>query len=327
MTSFPPPPALPSTEAALRDAASGSPDSRWVAACALGQVSGERREEAIRALMRLAGDEHEEVRAQALEGLTEQARQGAAIDEGIVLRALADPSPAVQCTAVDSAMVVLSDPYPRIARLKDDGDPSVRIAVASALGEIRSGAADEVLGGLLRDRSAPVRLEAAVALARRGKDSGVDVLIEAASQATAEACDAVRALGVLGTPRAMSVLDQLAGRFFGDPELKAAAKVALFSCSKGQKGGLLIERALGARSAHAKLSMLTAIAELPVKGVADLVGRLLCHRDEMVASSAIHTLVALASVDPEGARAALTTGRSALGPDLALELDECLESL
>lgn len=327
MTYFLPPPALPSVEAALRDATSGAPDSRWVAACALGQAPEDRREEAIFALTRLVGDAHEEIRAQALEGLTEQARQGADIDEGVVLECLDDASAAVRCTAVDSAMVVLEDPYPPVARLTDDADPSVRIAVASALGEIRSEAADSALEDLLRDGNALVRLEAAVALAMGGNDSGVDVLIEVASRADAGACDAVRALGVLETPRATSILDRLASRFFGDPALKAASKVALYSCSKGQKGGALIEKALGSRSIHQKLSMLTAIAELPVKGVADLVGRLLRHRDEMIVSSAIHTLVALATVDPEDARAALKTGRNALGPDLALELDECLESL
>ena len=56
MTGFIPPQELPTFEASVRDAESGSPDARWVAAIALGTITGENQAAAIDTLTSLLAD-------------------------------------------------------------------------------------------------------------------------------------------------------------------------------------------------------------------------------------------------------------------------------
>ncbi len=326
MTSFLPPPDIPTPKAAIRDAAFGSPDARWVAASTLGQVSGEQQSDAVAALEALLEDEIGEIRAQALEGITEQARQGFPVDTSYFIRALDDPSPAVRCTAVDSSLVVLEDPYLHLAKRVEDPDPSVRIAAAAALGETLDKRAVPALTPLLSDPEPTVRFEAAVSLANLKDGGGEMLLLDMASRHTDDAYDAAKALGHLKTPRAVPTLQSLASRFFGPAELKAIAKVALYRCSNGEKGKDLIRQGLRARSTDTRLSTLTALSRLPIPGLAEEVGRLIDDRNEMVVSSAIHTLCTLSEVDPK-ARFVLESCRPRLSTDLLRELDESLSAL
>jgi HEAT repeat protein len=282
MTSILLPPQMPTTAAALDDAVHGSPDSRWIAACALGRESGELQAAAVHALEQLLKDRFEEIRAQALEGICEQVRSGFSVRDEIILEALGDSSPAVRCAAVDSALTVLGDPGPVLLPLSNDPDPSVRITLARAIGELPKEVGLTSLRALLDDRSELVRLEAAVALAGLGDSAGESILLDVLRDRGDDACEAARALGILGSERAMPILETLANRLFGPADLKALSKAALYRCSTGTKGKPLIEGALRARNADAKMVMLTALSRLPTSGLADEVGALLSDRDEMI---------------------------------------------
>jgi HEAT repeat protein len=327
MTDFLLPPKLPSLEAALRDAAHGSPDARWVAALSLGRESGEGMPAALEALLGLSRDPCEEIRAQAVEGLLAQARQGAQIEETVVLEALGDQAPAVRCAALDAALVILKEPVPSVVMLADDPDISVRLAACRAMGDLLAEAGIEALKGRLSDPHRLVRLEAAVALARMDVPDGEAVLISALAWAPREARDAAKALALLGARNARPQLERMAARRFIPSEIKAMAAVALMRCTDNESGKATIARMLVTRSASQNLVALTTLAELPVIGVAGEVGALLRSRDPLVVSSAIRTLAALSTLDFAEAKRALQQHGAALQGRLADELEECLAAI
>jgi len=175
MTSFLLPLDVPSTEAALRDASSDLAESRWIAAMALGR--SEESLEVISTLNKLASDPVEEVRAQAIEGLTEQKLAGANVSSEFVKQLLKDPAPCVRCAAVDAAAVFSNDPEEVIISLLIDDDPSVRATVVRALGELKVTNKSDSVARLVNDPSKYVAFEAAIALAEMGDGRGEEILI------------------------------------------------------------------------------------------------------------------------------------------------------
>ncbi len=327
MTTFLAPPQLPTVHAALRDAANGSPDARWVAAQALGLESGDLRDEALAALRRLLEDPCGEIRAQALEGLSEQAAQGAPIEEVLVDRALHDPSAAVRCAAVDAALTILSTPAPAIISMATDPDNSVRMTVGRAIGSFKSDEGIPALLDLLNDSDNTVRFEAAVALAEHGDHRGERELIEALVARREDACEAARALGLLGTCRAIPALKQAAKRTFTAADLKAVSAAALIRCGESEAGLPILKKMLTSGSSDTKLIVLTTLARLTVPGLASSVGRLIDCGDAILVSASIQTLTCLASKERETAMRELERRRSRLGHDLNLELEECFLSI
>lgn len=327
MTAFLAPSQLPTAQAALRDAAEGSPDARWVAAQALGLESGDLRQEAIAALKRLLSDPCEEIRAQALEGLAEQATQGVVVETALVERGLRDPAPAVRCAAVDAALMVLADPAPAIISMAGDPDSSVRMAAGRAIGSLHSDEGIPALRDLLNDSVSTVRFEAAVALAESGDHRGERELLSALRNRGENAREAARALGLLSGVRGAPVLQQTASRYFSATDLKAMSAAALVRCGESELGTAILEKLLASGSSDTKLIVLTTLAQLPVAGLAIAVGRLLDCGDPVLVSAAIHTLACLATEEREAPLKELERRRSTLGEELNPELEECLTTI
>jgi HEAT repeat protein len=325
------PPEMPNIKAALRDAAHGSPEAKWVAALALGQENGAFREAAIQALVELMKSPHEEIRAQALEGIAEQSRHGAAVDSQLVLSALEDPSPAVRATAVDTLSEMdISALEVDFHGLLADPDPSVRIAAAAAAADMEYIDSTPLLTSLLDDSVPTVRLQAAISLAVFGDPAGIPELKKGLTLPPREAVEAIRALGDLGAavPEAtLTALEQLFAKRFIDTELRATAAVALFCCSAHTRGDALIARLLTARNTETRLAALSALARLPAGASAGAlvqrIGGLLTDRVPLVVSCAIETLGALAASTPL-AVTTLEQGREVLDGKLLQELEECL---
>lgn len=322
------PPNLPSTEAALRDAATGSPESQWVAALALGQEDGPLMHKAVDALAALMESPHEEIRAQALEGLIEQVRHGAKIEETIPISAARDPSPAVRCVAVDALLIFpTNNEAPHLLSLLEDTDPSVRAAAAIACADIGISSAIPKITQLIEEKTAFVRLQAAIALAYLDKREGLSILIDALGSGAHDAIEAARALGHLGTAQAASPLYRIASKRFTDAALKAAAAVSLHRCSGEQRATPLIIKLLSARNTDTRLTALSAIAALPLTGMATHVGKLLFDRDTLVGSTAIGTLAELATVDAPGTLKTLEAAKETIQPALKNELLTCIEMI
>ena len=322
------PPSLPKTEAALRDAETGSPESQWVAALALGQENGPLMSDAVSALAALMRSPHEEIRAQALEGLIEQLSHGAEVDEVLAISALTDPSPAVRCVAVDAILSFpIADAAPHLIPLLKDADPSVRAAASVACADVGLSSAVPPVTSLLDDESPFVRLQAAIALAYLDKHDGVPILIDALGERAQDAIEAARALGHLGTAQAASPLHRVASKRFGDVALKAAAAVSLHRCSGERRAVPLLAKLLSARNTDTRLTALSSIAALPLSGMAGHVGDLLGDRDPLIVSTTIETLARLATVDRAGTLEVLRAAEKSLRQPLKDELLSCIEAI
>ena len=286
---------------------------------------------AVSALVLLLQNPHEEIRAQALEGLSEQARHGAAISADWIEGALRDASPAVRAAALDALVEIDCDPerldFPA---LLFDEDPSVRIAAAIAIADLGNKAAMPDLRRLLSDADEIVRLQAAISLAAFKDAAGVDELIAGLALSPRESIEAARAVGHLGEAApndAIAALKQISSKRFIAPELKAQAAAALYCCTGQRDGESIIEKFLSSRNPDTRLTMLSILARVPAGAIASMVGRLLEDRDPLVASCAIETLGALATSNRSGAIAALKAGQHHLRGPLLTELHECLAEL
>ena len=323
--SFVMPLTTPRVDAALRDAANGSPDARWVAAQALGSVSGENRSKAIEALYRLREDPVEEVRTQAIEGLSEQMRSGAPIAIEELIGALDDPSSEVRCAAIDAVAQIPGDFTKRIATLLTDNDPSVRAVTASVLGELQAVHSSDQLAQLLEDTIGFVQTKAAIALADMGDGRGVAVLVSLLESGSENAYDAVLALGNLGDETVSPHLEKLASRVFLSQALKAATAVALVRCN-ATRGRAILHAMITSRFRGTRMVVLGALARMPIAGMVASVACLLDKKNPVEVSSAIQTLCALSiEDDADGCRDALKDRRDRLvTDDLNNELNEAI---
>ncbi len=326
-TSFLLPLELPHPEVALRDAESGSEEARWVAALTLGRVSGPMQEDALKALFCLAEDTAEEVRAQALESIAEQARGGGVrVPEKVAQKALLDPSAGVRCAAIDTALEILSDSASTIVKCIKDEDPSVRAASAQALGFIAASDKADQLVELLDDPDGFVRRQSAIGLAYLGDTRGESVLISWLETGSDDGCEPVFALGTLGSKTALPQLKKIATSRFSNIELKSMSAAAMVRCDD-QHGREILLQLLGARRERTRMAVLGTLARLPIPGVAAKVSSLLDDGHIIEASSAIQTLIALADVDPGVVRAELEKRVGRLTTELDEELKEALSSL
>ncbi len=317
----------PKLEAALRDARGGNHESRWLAAMALGSENGPGRGDAIAALLHLAKDPLEEIRAQALEGLLEQSRCGDfGAPEKVIDQALADEAASVRCVGIEMAVTLLGSVLGRVLPLADDPAPTVRAAVAAALGESEPASHEDVLTTLLEDPSVFVRREAAHTLARLGDPGGEAVLIEALEEGGDFADRAAWALGLLGSEKAVPVLERRANSFFGGPEHKAICAVALAGCGS-ELGRTIVEKLLDGRSRRGRIAALGALAVFPIPGCVPRVARIIEAKAEAEQSVAVNALLCLAGVDREAALEKLETFRRVLSGDIADEIEEALHAI
>jgi len=151
---------LPALAEAL---ASGGPDSRWWAACALARLPDPR---AVSALLAASADPDPNVRAAVLQGLGEQ-RAPQAITP--LLFALGDPSPYLARLAADALIHIGQPAVPALIRaLENDAESRVRLSAARALALIGDTAAIPALFRALEDESAMVQYWAEEGLERMG---------------------------------------------------------------------------------------------------------------------------------------------------------------
>lgn len=319
---FLPPPMLPNPRAALADAVSTSAEVRWVAAQALGQVDGTLRDAAVAALQKLREDTVPEVRAQAIEGLLEQYHGTKPTDDGWIHEALTDPSPAVRCAAVDAASFLCpTSPQDPILPLLQDPDASVRMAAAEALGACGDSTVCPALGSLFFDDDDTVRIAAALACAALGDASAEQILLSCVSGGGHASDEAILGLGRIRSAKALIVLRKIDGRFFAPQTTKIAAAAARYAITNGAEGRSEISQFLSARKTDTKIGALATLCRLPVVGLSKEVSQLLQDKDDMIVSSAIQTLAALAAVDVEAARV-LAAAKGKLSGALADELAE-----
>jgi len=326
-TSFLLPLELPHPEVALHDAKSEGEEARWVAALSLGRVRGPLQQQAFETLLYLTRDPVEEVRAQALESIAEQVRGGAvSVPEQMVHAALRDPSPGVRCAAIDTALEVLKDPIPAIARGTKDKDPSVRAAAAMALGSVDAYDKADQLAALLADPDEFVCRQSAIALARLRDSRAEPVLLAWLKSEKPSGDEAVFALGLLGASSALPELRKIARGRFLSVELKSMLAAAMVRCGDEQ-GRTMLLKLLRARRERTRMAVLSTLARMPIQGMAATVGGLMDTGDGIEASSAIQTLLALAAVDREVVLKELEKRLGQLGPDLDEELKDAVSSL
>lgn len=317
----------PKLEAALRDAREGNPESRWIAAMALGSENGTSRREALAALFELAKDPLEEIRAQALEGLLEQSRCGGfEAPERVIDDALRDEAGSVRCVGIEMATALLDDASTRVKRLIKDPAPSVRAAVAAALGEIEPESNVDALESLIEDESVFVRREAAYALAGRGGRRGESILIEALEEGGDFADRAAWALGKLGSQKAVSILERRANAFFGSVEHKAVCAAALAGCGS-DVGRTVLKKLLGGRSRRGRIAALGALAVFPVSGCVAHVAEVIERRKEDEQSVAVNALLSLAAVERQAVLAQLRIFRQKLRGEIADEIGEAMDAI
>ncbi len=324
MTTFLLPLEMPGIEAALRDAAVGSPEARWVAAIALGREQESRRAEALAALNGLLRDPVDEVRAQALEGIAEQAHAGASIPKETVEQALRDDASAVRCAAIDAAVSILDQPTHALGALLDDADPSVRATAAAAFGVLCAVESGDRIAGLLGDADGYVVERAALSLADMGDARGEAVLSSMLIRGDAElACEAACGLGKIAEEASQSALRKIAKRRFSPVSLKAMAAAALARCG-GSEGRLILGDLLGARRESKRMVALITLSRLPVSGMTARVAQIIDRGSHAEASAAIQTLAALGDVEPAAARQELEQRLTRVPAELKEEIEEAL---
>ncbi len=327
MTTFLLPLEMPGIEAALRDAVAASPEGRWVAAIALGRTQGDRHAEALAALNGLLRDPIDEVRAQALEGIAEQAHAGTSIPMEIVERALRDDAAAVRCAAIDAAVSIVERPERVLIPLLGDPDPSARAAAAVALGTIRAVEASDRIAELLYDADDYVVERAALSLADMGDARGEAVLSSMLVRSDDElACEAAYGLGKTAGEASQSALRKIAKRRFSPVSLKAMAAAALARCG-GSVGRLMLGDLLGSRRESKRMAALITLSRLPVGGLTARVAQIIDCGSQAEASAAIQTLTALGDVEPAAAQQELEQRLARVPSELKEEIEEALESV
>lgn len=280
-------------DAALRDLSTGSPKARALAAHALGDVEGDDRARAAKALIVALADPQSPVRAEAASSLGEigadtdgavaaladrladgdaQVRQNAAIALGTLGKpegfaplavALRDGPADVRFQAASSLAeidaVAAFDPL--VAAL-DDRDPHVAGAIALALGAIGDTRAIEPLAALLDRLNADVKFDAAYALAELKDPRGRAVLATALDDG-ARAWDAATALEWLGSEDDARALATVLGKRKAEPHAVVRAAGAILRIARAQPVSNIDTSA-------AKRALLAALGQrkLPLRGLA-----------------------------------------------------------
>ena len=312
---------LPRLEAALYDCGSASAEVRWVAAMALGVQDVEGRGEAVKALEALCDDGVEEVRAQAIEGLAEQARAGAEISSRKILEGLEDDSDMVRCAAVGNLHLFFDDAPARASRMLADTQPSVRATATRMLADLRAGEYLENLAPLLNDDDDVVRKEAAFSMVLLGDIRGRDRVIEMLRGGLPMAIRSAQGLADLGDHAAVSALEQVVSGWLIDPDLKSVAAAAMVRCGN-EEGRSIIEKMLSSRRETVRMAALQTLVGTPVTGLAGTVADIVLRASPMEASAAIRTLVSLRNVESDPVDRAFQFLEGKLDPELAEELQE-----
>ena len=247
------PPLAPTFEAALRDVQAQQPRFRGAAAARLAEPPADRRDDAVRGLLRLARDEVGAVREAAYESL---GLLGAAESLSVLLDAFDDTHMGARQTAVlavgrispeESAIAIadlLDDARPemrfssvwtlshlgaehaaRIEQALVDEDTEIRILAMQCLAELdATGSVDAIARSL--DDSDDLRFAAATALAALGDSRGAPILRAALTRAD-RAFPAAIGLGDLRDRDSREALGRLAKHPWRSPILRAAAARAL----------------------------------------------------------------------------------------------------
>jgi HEAT repeat protein len=154
---------IPALEMALN---ARRPDDRWWAARALSKLAGLPEPRAVAALLSVAADPDENLRAAVLHGLGE-ARVAEAVSP--LLQALQSPSPYLNRVAADALIRIGPAAVPGlIEALKQAGESRVRSSAARALALIGDKSAIPALFYALSDESALVQYWAEEGLERMG---------------------------------------------------------------------------------------------------------------------------------------------------------------
>ena len=312
---------LPRLEAALADCGSASAEVRWVAAMALGAQDEVGRGEAVKALEALCDDGVEEVRAQAIEGLSQQARAGAKISSEKILDGLKDDSDMVRSAAVANLDLFVDDAADRASQMLVDPQPSVRATAARMLADLRAVEYLEKLVRLLNDDDDVVREEAALATVILGDVRGRDRVIDMLQGGLPTAIRSAQALADLGDPLAVSVLGEVVSGWLIDPELKSVAAAAMVRCGS-KEGRSILEKMLSSRRETVRMAALQALVGTPVTGMAGAVADIVLRSSPMEASAAISALVSLWSAERDSVERAFQSLEGKLDPELAEELRE-----
>jgi len=319
---------LPRTDAALRDVHSTTTEMRWMAAMALSREDGPKRPRAVEALAALTNDPNEDVRAQAIEGLANHARSGAAVAVPPVESWLDDPSDLVRCAALSNADAFALDAVPLADRLIADDSPAARATAARVLG--LAGARDraDAIAGLLDDSSETVRREAALTLSRFGDERGVALAAAMLEAGGEDAAEAAMALGQSGLSIAAVPLRGLLARRFAAVEVKAVAAAAL-SRAGDASGRAAIAEMLGSWRVRTRFAAAHALAALPSGGLAEHVAARIGKAAGLEASVFVQTLASIGEEAPGEALAAMrgAAERGPLAPGIEEELREAIRAL
>ena len=312
---------LPRLEAALCDCGSTSAEVRWVAAMALGVQDAGERGEVVKALETLCDDEVEEVRAQAIEGLSEQARAGVEISSLKILKGLKDDSDMVRCAAVANLDLFFDDASARVSRMLTDTQPSVRATAVRMLADLRSGEYLEILAPLLNDDDDVVREEAALSMVLLGDTRGRDRVIDMLKGELTTTIRSAQALADLGDSAAVSALEEVVSGWLIDPDLKSVCAAALVRCGEPEGRSVLLKM-LSSRRGTVRMAALQALVGTPVTGLAGAVADIVLRASPMEASAAISALISLWSVERDPVDHAFQFLQGKLEPDLAEEIAE-----
>ena len=311
--SFLPPLAL-NWEAAKRDVHAKSPKFRKLAAQRLGKALGDEQAFAADGLKTLATDKDSEVRTAALSAIADlgdasllptvaasfedkhqQIRQLAVcvvaeLDpeaaKPFLKKLLRDPRPEMRYQAVSQIGAWADHGIDLKASLRDE-DAEVRAAAIDALGER---ADTTTLKELLGDTSDSVRFNASVTLAERGDDSGTAMLLDALKLPTTGIL-AARALGHLNSPKATSILEEMAQRFFLAPVMRAELGGAI-GRNEPTKGEGILKRVIRGWRIEGKNRAIELAAELGLKNLQADIARAASKKgvDKVAAQNAIAIL-------------------------------------
>jgi HEAT repeat protein len=300
--------------AALEDP---SPDVRAAAALALAEIGAAP---AVERLIALAGAEDSRVAQAAVIALGESGDRRA-FDP--LLAALRSERADIRFQAVIAvARLAPAEAFEHLERAADDPDPEVRANALAALADTAGERAAPVMRSRLDDDEPEVRIEAALALAELGDRAATPVLLEALDDADA-APQAVRALGLLRDPAAVTVLTALCGRMLVAAPIRAAAAAALCALDD-PTGARELDRWLGSRRREPRALAIALCGELRLAAAVDRLVAILSdprHPDRDAAARA------LGAIGDLGARPALERAAGDPDPDLAADARAALELL